>query len=214
MTADWIQLKIEREAVKKEKDEASLKRLEALEEEIKKLGREYSDLEEIWKAEKSAALGSQNIRDEIDKLKTKMEELRRQGKYEELASIQYGQLPELEKRLLKEEDAEHKAYAKKSPNFLRTQVGAEEIADVVSRATGIPVSKMMEGERQKLLDMAEHIGKRVVGQKKQYRRLSTLFRVLVPVWLILTDRTVLFLFLGPTGVGKTELTKSPSRILF
>ena len=111
-----IQLKIEREAVKKEKDEASLKRLEALEEEIKKLGREYSDLEEIWKAEKSAALGSQNIRDEIDKLKTKMEELRRQGKYEELASIQYGQLPELEKRLLKEEDAEHKAY-EESPNF-------------------------------------------------------------------------------------------------
>ena len=112
-----IQLKIEREAVKKEKDEASLKRLEALEEEIKKLGREYSDLEEIWKAEKSAALGSQNIRDEIDKLKTKMEELRRQGKYEELASIQYGQLPELEKRLLKEEDAEHKAWGRKAQTF-------------------------------------------------------------------------------------------------
>ncbi|WP_300964711.1 ATP-dependent chaperone ClpB, partial [Turicimonas muris] len=208
-----IQLKIEREAVKKEKDEASLKRLEALEEEIKKLGREYSDLEEIWKAEKSAALGSQNIRDEIDKLKTKMEELRRQGKYEELASIQYGQLPELEKRLLKEEDAEHKAYEEK-PKLLRTQVGAEEIADVVSRATGIPVSKMMEGERQKLLDMAEHIGKRVVGQKEAVQKV---------VDAILRSRAGLadpnrpygsFLFLGPTGVGKTELTKALAEFLF
>ncbi|GAB1825064.1 ATP-dependent chaperone ClpB [Turicimonas sp. TL08] len=208
-----IQLKIEREAVKKEKDEASLKRLEALEEEIQKLGREYSDLEEIWKAEKSAALGSQNIRDEIDKLKTKMEELRRQGKYEELASIQYGQLPELEKRLLKEEDAEHKAYEEK-PKLLRTQVGAEEIADVVSRATGIPVSKMMEGERQKLLDMAEHIGKRVVGQKEAVQKV---------VDAILRSRAGLadpnrpygsFLFLGPTGVGKTELTKALAEFLF
>ncbi len=208
-----IQLKIEREAVKKEKDEASLKRLEALEEEIKKLSREYSDLEEIWKAEKSAALGSQNIRDEIDKLKTKMEELRRQGKYEELASIQYGQLPELEKRLLKEEDAEHQAYEEK-PKLLRTQVGAEEIADVVSRATGIPVSKMMEGERQKLLDMAAHIGKRVVGQKEAVQKV---------VDAILRSRAGLadpnrpygsFLFLGPTGVGKTELTKALAEFLF
>ena len=160
-----IQLKIEREAVKKEKDEASKKRLSGLEEEIAKLSREYSDLEEIWKKEKNAALGSKEVRDEIDKLKTKMEELRRSGKYEELAAIQYGKLPELEKQLVKEEKEETKLYDEK-PKLLRTQVGAEEIAEVVSRATGIPVSKMMEGERQKLLDMAKYIGKRVVGQKE------------------------------------------------
>ncbi len=208
-----IQLKIEREAVKKEKDEASHKRLDALEEEIEKLSREYSDLEEIWKAEKSEALGSQNIRDEIDKLKTKMEELRRQGKYEELAAIQYGQLPALEKHLLKEEDLEAKAMEKK-PKLLRTQVGAEEIAEVVSRSTGIPVSKMMEGERQKLLDMAKHIGKRVIGQDEAVEKV---------VDVILRSRAGLadpnrpygsFLFLGPTGVGKTELTKALAEFLF
>ena len=199
-----IQLKIEREAVKKEKDEASKKRLSGLEEEIAKLSREYSDLEEIWKKEKNAALGSKEIRDEIDKLKTKMEELRRSGKYEELAAIQYGKLPELEKQLVKEE----------KPKLLRTQVGAEEIAEVVSRATGIPVSKMMEGERQKLLDMAKYMGKRVVGQKEAVDKV---------VDAILRSRAGLsdpnrpygsFLFLGPTGVGKTELTKALAEFLF
>ncbi len=208
-----IQLKIEREAVKKEKDEASQKRLAALEEEISKLGRQYSDLEEIWKAEKSAALGSQNVRDEIDKLKTKMEELRRQGKYEELAAIQYGKLPELEKQLKKEEDIEAKSH-EEQPKLLRTKVGSEEIAEVVSRMTGIPVSKMMKGERQKLLDMAEHIGKRVVGQQEAVQKV---------VEAILRSRAGLsdpnrpygsFLFLGPTGVGKTELTKALAEFLF
>lgn len=208
-----IQLKIEREAVKKEKDEASKKRLSGLEEEIAKLSREYSDLEEIWKKEKSAALGSKEVRDEIDKLKTKMEELRRSGKYEELAAIQYGKLPELEKQLVKEEKEETKLYDEK-PKLLRTQVGAEEIAEVVSRATGIPVSKMMEGERQKLLDMAKYIGKRVVGQKEAVDKV---------VDAILRSRAGLsdpnrpygsFLFLGPTGVGKTELTKALAEFLF
>ena len=208
-----IQLKIEREAVKKEKDEASKKRLSGLEEEIAKLSREYSDLEEIWKKEKNAALGSKEVRDEIDKLKTKMEELRRSGKYEELAAIQYGKLPELEKQLVKEEKEETKLYDEK-PKLLRTQVGAEEIAEVVSRATGIPVSKMMEGERQKLLDMANYIGKRVVGQKEAVDKV---------VDAILRSRAGLsdpnrpygsFLFLGPTGVGKTELTKALAEFLF
>lgn len=208
-----IQLKIEREAVKKEKDEASKKRLSGLEEEIAKLSREYSDLEEIWKKEKNAALGSKEVRDEIDKLKTKMEELRRSGKYEELAAIQYGKLPELEKQLVKEEKEEIKLYDEK-PKLLRTQVGAEEIAEVVSRATGIPVSKMMEGERQKLLDMAKYIGKRVVGQKEAVDKV---------VDAILRSRAGLsdpnrpygsFLFLGPTGVGKTELTKALAEFLF
>ena len=208
-----IQLKIEREAVKKEKDEASKKRLSGLEEEIAKLSREYSDLEEIWKKEKNAALDSKEVRDEIDKLKTKMEELRRSGKYEELAAIQYGKLPELEKQLVKEEKEETKLYDEK-PKLLRTQVGAEEIAEVVSRATGIPVSKMMEGERQKLLDMAKYIGKRVVGQKEAVDKV---------VDAILRSRAGLsdpnrpygsFLFLGPTGVGKTELTKALAEFLF
>ena len=208
-----IQLKIEREAVKKEKDEASKKRLSGLEDEIAKLSREYSDLEEIWKKEKNAALGSKEVRDEIDKLKTKMEELRRSGKYEELAAIQYGKLPELEKQLVKEEKEETKLYDEK-PKLLRTQVGAEEIAEVVSRATGIPVSKMMEGERQKLLDMAKYIGKRVVGQKGAVDKV---------VDAILRSRAGLsdpnrpygsFLFLGPTGVGKTELTKALAEFLF
>lgn len=208
-----IQLKIEREAVKKEKDEASKKRLSGLEDEIARLSREYSDLEEIWKKEKNAALGSKEVRDEIDKLKTKMEELRRSGKYEELAAIQYGKLPELEKQLVKEEKEETKLYDEK-PKLLRTQVGAEEIAEVVSRATGIPVSKMMEGERQKLLDMAKYIGKRVVGQKEAVDKV---------VDAILRSRAGLsdpnrpygsFLFLGPTGVGKTELTKALAEFLF
>ncbi len=182
-----IQLKIEREAVKKEKDEASQKRLAALEDEIQKLSREYSDLEEIWKKEKNAAIGSKEIRDEIDRLKTKMDELRRQGKYEELAEIQYGELPELERRLIKEEDREEKVHEEK-PKLLRTQVGAEEIAEVVSRATGIPVSKMMEGERQKLLDMSKYIGKRVVGKKRSIRSL-TRFCVHAPDCLIRTAPT-------------------------
>ncbi|HRZ02654.1 MAG TPA: AAA family ATPase, partial [Burkholderiaceae bacterium] len=206
-----IQLKIEREAVKKEKDEASIKRLELLEGEIDKLSREVADLEEIWKAEKGAVLGAQSVRDEIDKLKTRIEELKRAGQYEKLAELQYGELPRLEKKLREEESAEGK---KDKPQLLRTQVGAEEIAEVVSRATGIPVSKMMEGERQKLLAMGAHLAERVVGQDEAVRRVTD---------AILRSRAGLadpnrpygsFLFLGPTGVGKTELTKALAQFLF
>ena len=156
-----IQLKIEREAMKKETDEASKKRLEAIEEEIEKLSREYSDLEEVWKKEKSEALGEKTARDEIDKVHRQMEEYKRTQQYEKLAELQYAVLPKLEEKLRRAEKAdEHRA----RPTLLRTSVGAEEIAEVVSRATGIPVSKMMEGERQKLLHMGEALAKRVVGQ--------------------------------------------------
>ena len=164
-----IQLKIEREAMKKETDEASKKRLEAIEEEIEKLSREYSDLEEVWKKEKSEALGEKTARDEIDKVHRQMEEYKRTQQYEKLAELQYAVLPKLEEKLRRAEKAdEHRA----RPTLLRTSVGAEEIAEVVSRATGIPVSKMMEGERQKLLHMGEALAKRVVGQDEAVKRVT------------------------------------------
>ena len=206
-----IQLKIEREAMKKETDEASKKRLEAIEEEIEKLSREYSDLEEVWKKEKSEALGEKTARDEIDKVHRQMEEYKRTQQYEKLAELQYAVLPKLEEKLRRAEKAdEHRA----RPTLLRTSVGAEEIAEVVSRATGIPVSKMMEGERQKLLHMGEALSKRVVGQDEAVKRVTE---------TILRSRAGLsdpnrpygsFLFLGPTGVGKTELTKALANFLF
>ena len=143
-----IQLKIEREAMKKETDDASKKRLQAIEDEIDKLSREYADLEEVWKKEKSEALGAKSVRDEIDRTRHQMEEYRRTAQYEKLAELQYAVLPKLEERLKKAEKAE--AGDAPKPKLLRTTVGAEEIAEVVSRATGIPVAKMMEGERQKL----------------------------------------------------------------
>ena len=206
-----IQLKIEREAMKKQTDDASKKRLEALEEEIAKLSREYADLEEIWKKEKSEALGEKSARDEIDRVHRQMDEYRRSAQYEKLAELQYAVLPKLEEKLRKAE--KHEASAEK-PKLLRTSVGAEEIAEVVSRATGIPVSKMMEGERQKLLHMGEALEKRVVGQDEAVRRVTE---------TILRSRAGLsdpnrpygsFLFLGPTGVGKTELTKALAEFLF
>jgi len=144
-----IQLKIEREAVKKEKDEASQKRLGLIEEEIKRLGKEYADLEEVWKSEKGAAQGTASIKEEIDKVKSEIAKLQRDGKLEKVAELQYGKLPELEGKLKSAAVAEEKGAAQKN-KLLRTQVGAEEIAEVVSRATGIPVSKMMQGERDKL----------------------------------------------------------------
>ena len=207
-----IQLKIEREAMKKEKDEASIKRLSVIEEEIDQLSKEYADLEEIWKKEKVEALGAQTVRDEIDKTKQQMEELRRQGQFEKLAELQYGVLPKLEEKLRKEES--RKESEKTAPKLLRTSVGSEEIAEVVSRATGIPVAKMMEGERQKLLHMGEAIKKRVVGQLEAVKAVED---------TILRSRAGLsdpnrpygsFLFLGPTGVGKTELTKALAEFLF
>ncbi|MEW9898806.1 ATP-dependent chaperone ClpB [Chitinivorax sp. PXF-14] len=207
-----IQLKIEREAIRKEKDEGSIKRMGLIEEEIGKLEKEYADLEEIWKAEKSQVLGSQAIREQIDKLKGAMDEARRRGDWQKMSEIQYGELPKLEAQLKQAEASEGEAQGK--PRLLRTHVGAEEIAEVVSRATGIPVSKMMQGEREKLLKMEDVLHQRVVGQNEAVTLVSDAIR---------RSRSGLgdpnkpygsFLFLGPTGVGKTELCKTLANFLF
>ncbi|MBI2275771.1 MAG: ATP-dependent chaperone ClpB [Dechloromonas sp.] len=211
-----IQLKIEREAVKKEKDEASKKRFGLIEEEIAKLTKEYSDLEEIWKAEKSAVLGSAQIKEEIDHLKADIVRLQREGKLDKVAELQYGKLPQLEAQLKAADSAANSAGEAegRKNKLLRTQVGAEEIAEVVSRATGIPVSKMMQGEREKLLKMEERLHKRVVGQDEAVRLVADAIR---------RSRAGLsdpnrpygsFLFLGPTGVGKTELCKALAEFMF
>jgi ATP-dependent Clp protease ATP-binding subunit ClpB len=208
-----IQLKIEREAVKKEKDEASKKRHELIEDEIKKLEREYADLEEIWKAEKGAAQGTANLKEEIDHIKAEIVKLQREGKLEKVAELQYGQLPQLEAKLKEAAQREAEGGGKKN-KLLRTQVGAEEIAEVVSRATGIPVSKMMQGERDKLLHMEDKLHERVVGQDEAVKLVSDAIR---------RSRSGLsdpnrpygsFLFLGPTGVGKTELCKALAGFMF
>jgi len=210
-----IQLKIEREAVKREKDEASIKRLGLIEEEIVKLEREYADLEEIWKAEKAQAQGSATVKEDIDKIRFQIEEFKRKGDFNKVAELQYGRLPELEKRLKDAQDKETaKTKASGKPTLLRTQVGAEEIAEVVARATGIPVSKLMQGERDKLLAMEDKLHERVVGQQEAIVAVSDAIR---------RSRAGLsdpnrpygsFLFLGPTGVGKTELCKALAGFLF
>ncbi|MFN3885562.1 MAG: ATP-dependent chaperone ClpB [Aquabacterium sp.] len=210
-----IQLKIEREAVRRETDEASIKRLGLIEEEITRLQKEYADLEDIWKAEKATAQGSATVKEEIDKIRFQIEELKRKGDFNKVAELQYGKLPELEKRL---KDAQEKESAKgkagDKPTLLRTQVGAEEIAEVVARATGIPVSKLMQGERDKLLSMEQKLHDRVVGQDEAIVAVSDAIR---------RSRAGLsdpnrpygsFLFLGPTGVGKTELCKALAGFLF
>jgi len=211
-----IQLKIEKAAVEKEKDEASRKRLALIDEELAKLDREYADLEEIWKAEKAAVQGSAQIKEEIDKIRFEIEELKRKGDFNKVAELQYGRLPELERRL-HEAQAKETAAGEDKPQarrLLRTQVGAEEIAEVVSRATGIPVSKLVQGERDKLVHMEERLHRRVVGQDEAIRAVSDAIR---------RSRAGLsdprrpygsFLFLGPTGVGKTELTKALAEFLF
>ncbi len=206
-----IQLKIEREAVIKEKDEASQKRLTLIEEELAKLQREYNDLEEIWKSEKSRAAGSAHIKEEIDHMRAQMADFQRKGQLDKVAELQYGKLPQLEAQLKMAEQAGESG----APNkLLRTRVGAEEIAEVVSRATGIPVSKMMQGEREKLLQMEDKLHERVVGQDEAVRLVSDAIR---------RSRAGLsdenrpygsFLFLGPTGVGKTELCKALASFLF
>ncbi len=213
-----IQLKIEREAVRKEKDEASQKRFELIEEEIGKLQREYADLEEIWKAEKATAQGSAQVKEEIDRIKFQIEELKRKGDFNKVAELQYGKLPELEKRLkeaqAKESDKAGKAKQGAVPQLLRTMVGAEEIAEVVSRATGIPVSKLMQGERDKLLQMEEKLHQRVVGQDEAITAVSDAIRR-SRAGLSDPNRPLgSFLFLGPTGVGKTELCKALAGFLF
>jgi ATP-dependent Clp protease ATP-binding subunit ClpB len=206
-----IQLKIEREAVRKERDEASQKRLAALEAEIKALEKDYSDLEEVWKAEKALVQGAAHIKEEIDRARAEIAQLQRQGKFDKVAELQYGKLPQLEAQL-KSADRPKAGAAK--PQLLRTRVGAEEIAEVVSRSTGIPVSRMMQGEREKLLQMEEKLHQRVVGQDEAVRLVADAIR---------RSRAGLgdprrpygsFLFLGPTGVGKTELCKALAEFLF
>lgn len=208
-----IQLKIEREAMKKETDEASQKRLELIEDELHKLEREYADLEEIWKSEKASAQGSEQLRKDIDHIRVQITELQRKGDLAKVAELQYGKLPELEKRLKAAQDSEAGGPATQH-KLLRTQVGAEEIAEVVSRATGIPVAKMMQGEKEKLLAMEDKLHQRVVGQDEAIAAVANAIR---------RSRSGLsdpnrplgsFLFLGPTGVGKTELCKALAGFLF
>ncbi len=208
-----IQLKIEREAVRKEKDEASKKRFALIEDEIGRLEKESADLEDVWKAEKAQVQGSAHIKEEIEKIKQQMEEATRKGEWQKVSELQYGNLPALEAQLKNAAAEEDKGEVKLN-RLLRTQVGAEEIAEVVSRATGIPVSKMMTGERAKLLTMETKLHERVVGQDEAVRLVSDAIR---------RSRSGLsdpnrpygsFLFLGPTGVGKTELCKALAGFLF
>ena len=204
-----IQLKIEREALKKESDEASKKRLKALETEISKLEREYADLDEVWKSEKAAVQGTQHIKEELDRARGEMETARRAGDLARMSELQYGRIPELEQRLREASAAEGKEM-----KLLRSAVTEDEIAEIVSRWTGIPVSKMMESEREKLLHMETGLQRRVVGQSEAIAAVSNAVR---------RSRAGLsdpnrpygsFLFLGPTGVGKTELTKALAAFLF
>ena len=208
-----IQLKIEREAVRREKDEASLKRFGLIEDEIAKLEIEYADLEEIWKAEKAQVQGSAHIKEAIEKIKFEMEEATRKGEWQKVSELQYGKLPALEAQLKDASSVEENS-TKTKHKMLRTEVGADEIAEVVSRATGIPVAKMMTGEREKLLKMEGKLHERVVGQDEAVRLVSDAIR---------RSRSGLsdpnkpygsFLFLGPTGVGKTELCKALAGFMF
>ena len=206
-----IQLKIEREAVRKEKDEASQKRFALIEEEIGRAEREYSDLEEIWNAEKAQIQGTQHIKEAIDKIRSQMADLQRKGQFDKLAELQYGKLPQLEAQL---KHAETDTSKPAKAQLLRTYVGAEEIAEVVSRATGIPVAKMMQGEREKLVNMEAKLHERVVGQNEAVRLVSDAIRR-SRAGLSDPDRPYgSFLFLGPTGVGKTELCKALAGFLF
>lgn len=207
-----IQLKIEREALKKETDEASKKRLENLETEIKKLEKEYADLEEIWKAEKVTLQSAQQIKEELEKARLELEAARRSTDLAKMSELQYGKIPELERRLAQAMEAEKKTV--KGKQLLRNKVTEEEIAEVVSKWTHIPVSKLLEGEREKLLHMADALHKRVIGQDEA---------VDVVVNAIQRSRAGLsdpkrpigsFMFLGPTGVGKTELCKALAEFLF
>ena len=204
-----IQLKMEREALKKENDAASRKRLETLEEEIGRLEKEYADLEEIWNAEKAAVQGSQQIKEELDRMRTEFEGARRAGDLQRMSELRYGRIPELERQLASADEA-----GEQETVLLRSNVTGDEIAEVVSRWTGIPVSKMLEGEREKLLSMEENLHRRVIGQEEAIRSVSDAIR---------RSRAGLsdpnrpygsFLFLGPTGVGKTELTKALAEFLF
>ena len=209
-----IQLQIEREAVRREKDEASQKRFELIEEEIVRLQKEISDMDEIWQAEKAQALGSKDVMQEIDRIRFQIAELTQKGDFNKVAELQYGQLPELEKRLKQAQASEAQKGADHAPKLLRTQVGAEEIAEVVSRSTGIPVSKMLQGERDKLLQMEDKLHERVVGQAEAIGAVANAIRRSRSGLSDPNRPTGSFLFLGPTGVGKTELCKALAGFLF
>jgi ATP-dependent Clp protease ATP-binding subunit ClpB len=204
-----IQLKIEQEALKKEKDEASRKRLATLEETLATLGKEYADLEEVWKSEKAAVQGAAEIRAELDRARLELDAARRAANLERMAQLQYGKLPELEKRLGAAQAAEDKV-----PTLVRDKVTEEEIAEVVSKWTGIPVSKMLQGEKDKLLHMEEALAKRVVGQDEALRIVSDAIRRSRAGLADPRRPNGSFLFLGPTGVGKTELCKALAEFLF
>ncbi len=209
-----IQLQIERESVRREKDEASQKRFGLIEVEIAKLQKEIADMDEIWKAEKAQAQGSAQVREAIEQLRQQIDGLTRKGEYNKVAELQYGKLPELERQL---KDAQAKEASKGSgdtPRLLRTQVGAEEIAEVVARATGIPVSKLMQGERDKLLQMEDKLHQRVVGQVEAIAAVANAIRRSRAGLGDPNRPTGSFLFLGPTGVGKTELCKALAGFLF
>jgi len=209
-----IQLQIEREAVRKETDEASQKRFALIEEEIGKLQKEIADLDEIWKAEKAQAQGGALVKEEIDRLRHQIEALIRKGDFNQVAELQYGRLPELEKRLKAAQAQETDKAKTGRPQLLRTQVGAEEIAEVVARATGIPVSKLMQGEREKLLKMEDRLHQRVIGQEEAISAVANAIRRSRSGLSDPNRPTGSFLFLGPTGVGKTELCKALATFLF
>jgi ATP-dependent Clp protease ATP-binding subunit ClpB len=204
-----IQLKIEQEALNKEKDEASRKRLTTLQETLRGLEKEYADLEEVWKSEKAALQGAAQIREEIDRLRIEIDAARRAGNLGRVAELQYGKIPELEKRLQQALAAEAK-----TPQLVRNKVTEEEIAEVVSKSTGIPVSKMLEGEKEKLLHLEDALAKRVVGQDEALRIVSNAIRRSRAGLSDPRRPNGSFLFLGPTGVGKTELAKALAEFLF
>jgi ATP-dependent Clp protease ATP-binding subunit ClpB len=204
-----IQLKIEREALKKEEDEASRKRLATLQETLHGLEKEYSDLEEVWKSEKATLQGAAMIREELDRVRLELDAARRAGNLGRMAELQYGKIPELEKRLAAAAAAESK-----TPQLVRNKVTEEEIAEVVAKWTGIPVSKMLEGEKEKLLRMEEALGRRVVGQDEALRIVSNAIRRSRAGLSDPRRPNGSFLFLGPTGVGKTELCKALAAFLF
>ena len=209
-----IQLQIELAAVTKEKDEASRRRRDLIEEEIGRVRKEVADLDEIWKAEKAAAQGSAQVLEEIDRMRFQIEELKRKGDYNKVAELQYGRLPDLERQLKDTQAVEQKKGSEGRPQLLRTVVGSEEIAEVVARATGIPVSKLMQGERDKLLQMEDRLHERVIGQDEAIAAVSNAIRRSRSGLSDPNRPTGSFLFLGPTGVGKTELCKALATFLF
>jgi ATP-dependent Clp protease ATP-binding subunit ClpB len=207
-----IQLKIEREALRKETDEAAKKRLESLSEEIGKVNREYLDLEEIWKHEKSLLQGTSDIKEKLEAAKAELEAARRSGDLQKMSELQYGVIPELEKTLSAADEAE--AQGTQEFQLLRNKVTEEEIAEVVSRWTGVPVTKMLEGEREKLLRMEDDLHKQVVGQNQAITAVSNAVRRSRAGLSDPNRPNGSFLFLGPTGVGKTELCKALATFLF